>query len=170
MCAKTNRSRAKGFPAQLRIGRVKPKQTCKYCQQIRRVRHSHGLCDRCAANPVIRRRFKTAKIDRNPPVASCRHCKKGNPTRPRGLCYGCYSDLPTRNSYPPTSHYARHGIIGSGVHQLPIHPTSAQPGTAEKICVLMDRAQRGESLWHPLDNGSRFNLSDIATVMTQMRK
>lgn len=30
-------------------------------------------------------------------------------------------------------------------------PTSALPGTAAKIAVIMERLARGESLWHPED-------------------
>jgi hypothetical protein len=34
---------------------------------------------------------------------------------------------------------------------LPVTPTSALPGTAEKILVLAERAQRREQLFHPAD-------------------
>jgi hypothetical protein len=32
-------------------------------------------------------------------------------------------------------------------------PTSALPGTREKVEVLTDRARRGQVLWHPQDAG-----------------
>jgi hypothetical protein len=33
----------------------------------------------------------------------------------------------------------------------PVQPTSASPGTPEKIAALAERAERGVSLWHPAD-------------------
>ena len=33
-------------------------------------------------------------------------------------------------------------------------PTSARPGSLEKIEALRQRVAAGESLWHPLDDGS----------------
>src|SRR5688500_16689257 len=33
----------------------------------------------------------------------------------------------------------------------PAHPTHALPATPAKVLVLMERARRGQSLWHPLD-------------------
>ncbi|MCS7160103.1 MAG: hypothetical protein RMJ19_06490 [Gemmatales bacterium] len=34
---------------------------------------------------------------------------------------------------------------------MPAEPTSALPGTPDKIAVMAERAARGESLFHPLD-------------------
>lgn len=34
-------------------------------------------------------------------------------------------------------------------------PTSAQPGSAEKLEVLMARVQAKQSLWHPMDRRAR---------------
>jgi hypothetical protein len=42
----------------------------------------------------------------------------------------------------------RHGY---GVSKLPLVPTTAQPGTAEKVRVMTARARRGEALFHPQD-------------------
>lgn len=36
-------------------------------------------------------------------------------------------------------------------------PTSALPGTPEKIAVLRQRMESGQSLWHPLDAGVAFD-------------
>jgi hypothetical protein len=30
-------------------------------------------------------------------------------------------------------------------------PTSALPGTDEKLAILIERASQGQELWHPLD-------------------
>jgi hypothetical protein len=35
---------------------------------------------------------------------------------------------------------------------LPAAPTAAVAGSLEKIEILRQRAERGESLWHPEDN------------------
>jgi hypothetical protein len=35
---------------------------------------------------------------------------------------------------------------------LPAEPTAAVAGSAEKLEILRQRAERGESLWHPEDN------------------
>ena len=39
----------------------------------------------------------------------------------------------------------------NGKAKLPCEPTTAQPGTPEKVAILMERARLGQSLWHPDD-------------------
>jgi hypothetical protein len=57
-----------------------------------------------------------------------------------------------RDLYPPTSKYARRGIEDRvGRVPLPRTPTSAAPGSEEKVLVLMERARKRQSLWHPAD-------------------
>ena len=84
----------------------------------------------------------------------CRHC--GDPNRrvnrPRGLCWVCYYAPGVRERYGPVA-----GFVGSlttkdyvGTRPMP-EPTQARPQTPEKLAVLMERAERGESLWHPQD-------------------
>jgi hypothetical protein len=50
------------------------------------------------------------------------------------------------------SKFARRGV---GNHNrgrsLPPAPTSALPGTPEKVAILCQRARDGFSLWHPAD-------------------
>lgn len=42
--------------------------------------------------------------------------------------------------------------LQTGFRRTPLaEPTSAVPGTEEKILVLQGRVERGEELWHPLD-------------------
>lgn len=41
---------------------------------------------------------------------------------------------------------------GAGYPDMPTEATDARPGSHEKICVLSNRYQRGEPLFHPLDN------------------
>lgn len=72
--------------------------------------------------------------------------------RPRGLCWSCYYAPGLRDRYPSTSKFARrgigHGHKASGT--LPT-PTTAPPGTPEKLAVLRERSDAGLQLWHPLD-------------------
>ena len=82
----------------------------------------------------------------------CRHCQKANSNRPRGLCWSCYYTPGVRDQYPSTSKFARRGVGNfNGRTKLPPCPTSALPGTPEKVAVLQERARQGLSLWHPLD-------------------
>lgn len=82
----------------------------------------------------------------------CRHCKKSNVNRPRGLCWTCYYTPGARALYPPTSKYARRGIGNfSGEAPLPTAPTAAVPGTAEKLMVMEARSSLKQSIFHPAD-------------------
>jgi hypothetical protein len=82
----------------------------------------------------------------------CRHCQRVRANRPRGLCWSCYYTPGLREKYPSTSKFARRGVDDfNGEPQLPATPTSAPPGSAEKVAVLMERAHLGLALWHPLD-------------------
>jgi hypothetical protein len=84
-------------------------------------------------------------------VPICRHCSKARVNRPRGLCWGCYYTPGIRNQYPITSKFARRGVADCyGNVPLP-DPTTAPPGTPEKMAVLERRAQNRQALWHPLD-------------------
>jgi len=81
----------------------------------------------------------------------CRHCQKVKSNRPRGLCWSCYYTPGVRDLYPSTSKFARRGIRDyNGRSRIP-EPTTALPGTPEKVAVLEERARLGLSLWHPLD-------------------
>lgn len=82
----------------------------------------------------------------------CRHCKVAKVNRPRGLCWSCYYKPGVREACPSTSKFAQRGI-GHAVAMppLPDQPTKALPGTPEKIAVLVERARRGQSLFHPDD-------------------
>jgi hypothetical protein len=57
-----------------------------------------------------------------------------------------------REQYPSTSKFARRGVSDfNGQTEQAAQPTTALPGTAEKVAVLEERARLGLSLWHPLD-------------------
>ncbi len=82
----------------------------------------------------------------------CRHCQKVKSNRPRGLCWSCYYTPGVREQYPSTSKFAQRGVDDfNGRAPLPPTPTSALPGTPEKVAVLMERARLKQALWHPLD-------------------
>jgi hypothetical protein len=82
----------------------------------------------------------------------CRHCGRARVSRPRGLCWSCYYTPGVREKYPSTSKFARHGIFDfNGRVQLPREPTSALPGSMEKVEILIERARHRQSLWHPMD-------------------
>jgi len=40
-------------------------------------------------------------------------------------------------------------------HKAPAKPTTAQPGSKEKIEILSKRVLAGEALWHPKDRQSK---------------
>ena len=81
----------------------------------------------------------------------CRHCKRVESNRPRGLCWSCYYTPGVRARFPSTSKFARRGVDDfNGKAALPA-PTTALPGTPEKVAVLEQRARLRQALWHPLD-------------------
>ena len=81
----------------------------------------------------------------------CRHCEKVKSNRPRGLCWSCYYTPGVREQYPSTSKFARRGVKDFNGRTKLGEPTSALPGSEEKVRVLMERARLGLSLFHPQD-------------------
>jgi hypothetical protein len=82
----------------------------------------------------------------------CRHCKRVESNRPRGLCWSCYYTAGVRELYPSTSKFARRGLADfNGGIALPSVPTDASPGSPEKVAILEARARQGVALWHPQD-------------------
>ncbi len=82
----------------------------------------------------------------------CRHCGKVRVSRPRGLCWVCYYTPGVRDHYPITSKFARRGVQDfNGRVSLPPEPTTAMPGTPEKVRILEQRARNHQALWHPHD-------------------
>lgn len=129
---------------------VLPAKLCPGCQ-VRPPSASarYGLCMTCCKDGAVRGRFKPADPV---PAEACVHCSTGRVNRPRGLCWGCYYRPGVKELYPPTSKYAQRGVGNlTGERPLPAEPTDAEPGTDEKIAVMVERAKRGESLFHPED-------------------
>jgi hypothetical protein len=91
----------------------------------------------------------------------CRHCQQANISRPRRLCWSCYYTPGIRDLYPTTSKFGRRGPGNFfGQAPMPPFPTSAMPGTPEKIALLMQRAQQRQQLFHPLDGAMAGNASE----------
>jgi hypothetical protein len=87
-------------------------------------------------------------------VALCKHCQKKKVNRPRGLCWNCYYLPGVKEGYESGSKFAFRGL-GQGFNpRLTVcEPTSAMPGTSEKLAVLCQRARLGQELWHADDAG-----------------
>jgi hypothetical protein len=82
----------------------------------------------------------------------CRHCGRAKVNRPRGLCWTCYYTPGVKEQFPSTSKYARRGVGNfTGNAPAPPVPTTAAPGSPEKMEVLAMRARLKQALWHPLD-------------------
>jgi hypothetical protein len=98
-------------------------------------------------------------------VRSCQHCRAAVVCRPRGLCWSCYYKPGIRDCYPSQSKYARRGIPDSQeCFNLPAEPTAAQPGTANKVAVMVARAARQEALFHPLDAPSPCTSAAVTVI------
>jgi hypothetical protein len=83
---------------------------------------------------------------------NCRHCQQGKVNRPRGLCWTCYYRPTIREQYPSTSKFGRRGLGNFyGAAPIPVRPTTAPPGSPEKVAILAERARLKQSLWHPDD-------------------
>ncbi len=87
----------------------------------------------------------------------CRHCRKAPVSRPRGLCFRCYYRPGVKKMFPPLlqARFVSKLADFSGLGKLPPCPTSAAPGTPEKVAVLAQRAQAGCRLFHPEDGVCR---------------
>lgn len=107
----------------------------------------------------------------------CRHCRLGKVTRPRGLCWVCYYAPGVRELYgpprPETAKFAGRGTPDTAGDRPPAAaPTTAPPGTPEKLAVLEARAQDGVRLFHPADArfaGDRRPLAYLAAAASRPR-
>ena len=80
----------------------------------------------------------------------CLHCHARTRTERRRLCRTCARDPVIRERYPRLRCDPSEIADFSHTPPLPL-PTKALPGTPEKFAVLCARAERGESLFSPLD-------------------
>jgi hypothetical protein len=83
----------------------------------------------------------------------CRHCGQAPMSRPRRLCWVCYYTPEVRHMYPPADCMVlRRGLgLEPGRRPPPPFPTTAPPGSPEKIAILQQRNSQGFELWHPDD-------------------
>ena len=85
-------------------------------------------------------------------IPICQHCQTGKVNRPRQLCWVCYYTPGVRDCYPSTSKYARRGVGNfNGNAPIACEPTTAAPGTPEKMEIMAERARMRQRLWHPFD-------------------
>lgn len=85
-------------------------------------------------------------------ASPCRHCRTAKANRPRGLCFRCYYTPGVRDGYPSESKFGRRGVGNYNRNvPTPFLPTTAAPGSLEKLAVLEMRARLNQALWHPLD-------------------
>lgn len=83
----------------------------------------------------------------------CRNCSRMMWLRSRGLCAMCYDDESIRSRFPAKDEgKQRRGIGLTAPNRMP-KPTKHWPGTVGKLRVMIERAERGEKLFHPLDAG-----------------
>lgn len=61
------------------------------------------------------------------------------------------------------------GEVRLGGRQMP-EPTTARPGSEEKIRVLCERASLGQSLWHPDDETCAVKKPDPSRLDTKLNK
>lgn len=113
--------------------------------------------------------------DRNPKRrGDCVHCDRVDVIlfSTRDLCRECYKDQQVRDLYAVENKMAHQAnrVISKGPTKRP-QPTTAVPGSLEKIKVLAERLARGEALWHPDDaDMSGANPRDYVVGLLTMRE
>lgn len=85
-------------------------------------------------------------------TAKCRHCQKVRRRWRRNLCQPCWRNPSIRARYAPLAKSGSWSPVPT-VSRGPLarRATPALTGTDDKVAVMMARALRGESLWHPND-------------------
>lgn len=124
---------------------------------------ARGLCGRCYEKKEIRDKYPPIKMGKVDRPGLCLACQLRPPERARGLCQNCYYTPEIRDQHPliPNA-YRRHEVEIEPSGTLPESPTTAAPGTEEKLLVLAERASRGEYLFHPDDA--------IADIQTEQKR
>ena len=82
---------------------------------------------------------------------NCQHCHIRRVSRPRNLCWACYDDFGIRDQYEFVPREGKAVPDAYRTAREPAEPTQARPGTAEKVDVMVARAEAGESVFHPDD-------------------
>jgi hypothetical protein len=97
---------------------------------------------------VLGRAAEHARAARGRP--DCRHCGRPASARWRGLCARCWTQKAVRRLYPSLHKCGARPRNFQG-KRLPDRPTTALPGTPEKVEAMARRAAQGRQLFHPLD-------------------
>lgn len=101
------------------------------------------LCRACAVK---------GRVPKAPSPRMCRHCGLKAACRPKQLCWTCSRRPDVREQYESESVFGRRGVPDpTGPLPPPDAPTTAAPGTAEKIAVMRERALAGRALFHTHD-------------------
>jgi len=93
---------------------------------------------------------------------TCLSCRRLRCIAARGLCKTCHRRPDIRNAFKPLRPVGadrKRPVVPPGGWPGPAiplasvlgPPTSAEPGSPEKVLVLELRALLGQYLWHPLD-------------------
>lgn len=110
---------------------------------------SRGLCNACYSRVRIRKRFARGKKPRRVIVAACVHCSQVRQVRCRRLCSTCHADLKIRVRYPVLRGHGGRDLVRPTPRRL--GPTTALPGSDEKIRLMAARAAANVPLFHPFD-------------------
>ena len=85
-------------------------------------------------------------------ILICKRYSKSHVTRPRGLCWTCYYTPGVKEIFPVDPKHARRRLGNfNGYPKLSDIPTTATPGTPEKLVVMEVRAKAGLAIFHPRD-------------------
>lgn len=97
-------------------------------------------------------------------IRICAHCKERKNIIARGCCSTCYHNPAIVKNYPKQNRGPKKGFrhvgdmkwfrpkqLGEKRGRMPDEPTTALPGTEEKMMVMRARLERGEHLYHPRD-------------------
>lgn len=90
----------------------------------------------------------------------CAHCKRTRWIQARGLCQRCRNNPEVRALFPKggmnpatAKHVTQHALdLVSWWLPQADEPTSARPGSAEKVLVMAERARQGRGVFHPQDS------------------
>lgn len=131
----------------LKPRKQKKRDVCLCCCEERHI-YGRGLCKPCNVKfkhyyPTIPRAYSSAK-------SVCRECGTLAVCRSLGLCSGCYDEEDIRLRHGGRKGPRKANPITQPKFQ-PQDPTSARPGSAEKILVFLGRYERREFLFHPGD-------------------
>lgn len=111
-------------------------------------------CQRCGCRNESNRKCCgncLGVLPASPPPKRCRHCDSKRAWA-RGLCRQCHRDPSILERFPSSQGEWRSPYEPPPPRRPAALPTSAEPGSPEKVAVLAARYAAGQELWHPLDH------------------